>query len=96
MAETEDTETEAEAVLLHAEQLLTLEMVEHIFQYLDIKSLCRAASVCKLFSRARWTYADLSAYSSKVDGKVLAYVLGKQPRHLLIPRAAAAAGGSMR
>lgn len=63
-------------------------MVEHVFRFLDVKSLCRASSVCRLFAAARWHTADLSSYAAKVDQKVLLYVLSKQPRRLIMPCAA--------
>ena len=44
--------------------LLHMELLEYVFNFLDAASLARAAQVCRMFRRVRWTRVDLSALAA--------------------------------
>jgi len=60
-----------------------LEIWENIFQYLPLKSLCKAAQVCRLFSEVSWPYISVDG-SVPLDEALLRYFLSKKPQDLRI------------
>eukprot|EP00055_Hartaetosiga_balthica_P017028 m.111106 g.111106 ORF g.111106 m.111106 type:complete len:949 (+) comp9232_c1_seq3:509-3355(+) len=64
--------------------IFTQELLEHIFQYLDVTSLARCSCVCKLFNVARWPVIDLSTRSMPSAPR-LVFLIRKRPHVLALP-----------
>lgn len=68
--------------------VLPMELLERVFTFLNVREMARAASTCRSYRRARWLRVDLAPHSLTITPEVLRYVLLKEPRVLLMPRAA--------
>eukprot|EP00043_Microstomoeca_roanoka_P027428 m.14516 g.14516 ORF g.14516 m.14516 type:complete len:540 (-) comp7629_c0_seq3:285-1904(-) len=61
------------------------ELIEGIFQHLDVLSLSRCARTCRTYAYSRWPKVDLSQSTQKISGKQLSYIMAKHPVVLILP-----------
>eukprot|EP00047_Mylnosiga_fluctuans_P012725 m.27554 g.27554 ORF g.27554 m.27554 type:complete len:525 (-) comp4434_c1_seq1:60-1634(-) len=65
------------------EVLWAHELWENVFRFLPLRSLARAAQVCKLFSQVAWPTIIVDG-ALQLDENILRYLLSKRPQELRI------------
>lgn len=65
--------------------IIANEILEHIFEFLDVVSLSRCSRTCRTFAHVRWPIINLSQCTHRLNAAQLKFLMSKQPSKLTLP-----------